>query len=193
MRAAVEEVFENGLAGRTVLIQGVGHVGRHLAQLARDADAELLVSDIDLDLAGSVAATVDGRAIPPDETYSTACDIYAPCAIGATLNERTIATLECRIVAGSANNQLATTEDADRLHQRGIVYAPDYVINGGGALAFALLGAGERDFDAVMQRMEDVGQAISELLQEARKRGESPVVSADRRVERALSRARRGG
>lgn len=192
MRAGTSEMFADGMVGRTVLIQGVGHVGSRLAELVREGGANVLVADIDPDLAARVASDVGGGVVSPEETYSAECDVYAPCAIGATLNRETIATMRCRLVAGSANNQLATPEDADRLHERGIVYAPDYVVNGGGALAFALLGQGEKDFDAIMLRMEDVGQMIRELLQEARERGESPVVSADRRVERVLDQARRG-
>jgi leucine dehydrogenase len=191
MRAGADEVFDDGLAGRSVMIQGVGHVGGRLAELAREAGASILVTDLDADLAGSVASRVGGEVVPAAEAYGAQCDVYAPCAVGATLNEDTIPSLRCRLVAGSANNQLATQADADRLHERGIVYAPDYVINGGGALAFALLGQGERDMDVVMERMEDVGQRIGELLREARERGESPVASADRRVETILDRARR--
>ncbi len=190
MRAGAEAVFENGLAGRKVLIQGVGHVGGRLAELARDAGAEILVSDLDADLAASVASRVAGEVVPAEQTYSVECDVYSPCAVGATLSEETIATLTCGLIAGSANNQLATAKDADRLHERGIVYAPDYVVNGGGALAFALLGQGERDLDAVMARMDDVGQRIGELLGEAAERGESPVAAADRRVRRTLDEAR---
>jgi leucine dehydrogenase len=192
MSAGAREVFGNGLVGRTVLVQGVGHVGGRLAELAREAGARILVTDLDSGLAGSVAARVGGEVVSADEAYRVACDIYSPCAVGATLNEETIPSLRCRLVAGSANNQLATPADAERLHRRGIVYAPDYVINGGGALAFALLGQGERDVDAVMARMEGIGRMIGELLSEARERDESPVASADRRVTRVLDRARRG-
>ncbi len=191
MRAGAEAVFEDGLAGRSVLVQGVGHVGGRLAELARDAGASILVSDLDTELATDVAARVGGEVVSPEETYSVGCDIYSPCAVGATLNEQTIPTLGCRLIAGSANNQLATTRDALRLHERGIVYAPDYVVNGGGALAFALLGQGERDLGAVMARMDDVGQRIAEILREATEHDESPVDAADRRVRRSLSEARR--
>jgi len=192
MSAAAAEVFGDGLAGRSVLIQGVGHVGGRLAELAHAAGAHILVTDVDAELAAVVAAAVDGDIVAPEDAYGVPCDIYAPCAIGATLNEDTVATLQCRLIAGSANNQLATRADADRLHERGIVYAPDYVVNGGGALAFALLGQGEKDVDVVMARMEDVGRLIGELLREASELGESPVVSADRRVERVLAQARGG-
>jgi leucine dehydrogenase len=87
MRAGAEEVFEGGLNGRTVLIQGVGHVGGRLAELARDAGARILVTDLDADLAASVASRMDGGVVASEEAYATECDIYAPCAIGATLNE----------------------------------------------------------------------------------------------------------
>ncbi|NIM63785.1 MAG: amino acid dehydrogenase, partial [Acidobacteria bacterium] len=83
--------------------------------------------------------------VPAANVYQTECDIYAPCALGATLNEQTIPLLGCRGVAGSANNQLAEDDDADRLHDRGILYAPDFIANGGGALAFALIKSGITD------------------------------------------------
>jgi leucine dehydrogenase len=128
--------------------------------------------------------------VPPQSVYEAECDIYSPCAIGATLNEDSIPLLRCRLIAGSANNQLATPEDAERLHERGIVYAPDYVINAGGALAFGLLTQGETDLDAIMGRMDDIGTMVGEVLREAGERHESPVASAHRRVQRTLDRAR---
>ncbi|MGH9464196.1 MAG: Glu/Leu/Phe/Val dehydrogenase dimerization domain-containing protein, partial [Thermoanaerobaculia bacterium] len=129
-------------AGRRVLIQGVGDVGAPLAELLAAAGATLLLSDVDEPRAAALASRLDAEVVSPAQLHETPCDVYAPCATGAVLNEETIARLGCAIVAGAANNQLAAPADAERLHARGILYAPDYVINGGGALAFGLLGLG---------------------------------------------------
>lgn len=190
MEAAVREVFGSGLEGRKVMVQGAGHVGGRLVDLLHDAGAAVLVTDIDQEAAESAAARVGGATVPAQDAYTTECDVYSPCAIGATLNADTVPRLRCRLVAGSANNQLAEAEDARRLHERGIVYTPDYIINAGGALAFALLIGGEGDTDVLFDRMTDIGSTVAEVLSEAAKNDESPVTAAGRRVERTLQEAR---
>jgi len=189
IRAAIRQVDgRDSLESVTVLIQGVGHVGAALAGLAADDGARVLVSDVDAERARRVAATVGGETIPADEVYATPCDVYAPCAVGATLNRETIATIRCRVVAGAANNQLAEAEDADRLHERGILYAPDYVINAGGAIAIGQLGRDSTD-DLRRDRVAAVGDVLGEIFEEAATRHESPVHAARRLVARALHRA----
>ncbi len=179
------------LAGRTVLVQGAGNVGRRLIELLHAAGAKILVTDLDAAAAESAARSVGGEVVPPEATYSTACDIYAPCAVGATLNATTIPQLSCQLVAGSANNQLAGPEDAERLRAREIGYCPDYIINGGGALAFGLLLGGETDLGALRERMSSIGDTVAEVLCDAAERDESPVAAADRLVERRLREAHR--
>jgi leucine dehydrogenase len=190
IEAAAAETFGEGLAGKRVLVQGTGHVGARLVEMLDERGAHVLVSDINTNAAEEAAAGVGGTVVPVEEVYQAECDIYSPCAVGATLNEETIPQLRCRLVAGSANNQLARPEDGERLHQRGIAYAPDYIINAGGAMAFGLLTQGQTDLEAIMGRMSDVGTTVGEVLREARERDESPVISADRRVHRTLDRAR---
>jgi leucine dehydrogenase len=138
-----------------------------------------------------VASEVGGEAVPAEDVYRTACDVYAPCAVGATLNSATIAMLRCRIVAGSANNQLSQPEDAERLHAREILYAPDYVINAGGATALPLLGRGEQSEDQIRERIMGFEQALDEIFGEASTCNESPLHAAARRVERVLEARRR--
>lgn len=183
----------NGMAGRTVLVQGVGDVGEPLARLLAGAGASLLLSDLDAGrakaLAGGLGAAVLGL-VPPDAVYDTPCDVFAPCAVGGVLNRDTIPRLRCRVVAGSANNQLGEEADADRLHERGILYAPDYLINGGGALSFGLMELGETDRDHLFARVEALGDSLAEIFTEAAERGESPLRATHRRVERALERGR---
>src|SRR3954469_8544013 len=139
IRASVEHVFGSpDLAGRRVLVQGAGSVGADLVRYLREDGAEVLVSDVDAGRAAATGTTV----VAAEETMTTECDVYAPCAVGGTLNAKTIPQLRCRIVVGSANNQLGEDADAQRLHERSILYAPDYVINAGGVLQ--LIGSQER-------------------------------------------------
>jgi leucine dehydrogenase len=181
------------LADRTVLVQGVGHVGGPLARLLSGADASVLVSDADADKAATMAGEIGGGIVNPDDVYDTKCDVYAPCAVGATLNADTIPRLGCAIVAGSANNQLDAPEDAERLAERGILYAPDYVVNAGGAMAFTLVYAGERRVEELERRVSEIGNTLDEIFTESTERGESPVLAAARRVQIVLDRAKSGG
>lgn len=190
--AAIHHVDGGGLAGRTVLIQGVGDVGAPLARLLRTAGARLLLADLDggraVGLAAELGGEPDCRVIPAEEVFDTDCDVYAPCAVGQVVNADTIPRLRCRAVAGSANNQLREpAADADRLHRRGILYAPDYLINGGGALAFGLIELGVTDPRELFSRVEAHGDSLGEIFAEAAGRNESPLTATHRRVERALA------
>lgn len=190
LKAAVAAAFgDDDLAGRTVLIQGVGDVGEPLARLLAADGARLLLADVDRRRAGGLAAELGAEAVDPDAVYDLPCDVYAPCAVGGTLNAGTIPRLACRVVAGSANNQLATAEDAERLHRRGILYAPDYVANSGGAMAIALMQQGLWDEEALMARVAGIGRVMAEILAEAQEQGVSPLRAARRRVERRLAAA----
>lgn len=191
IKSASDVVFGAAdLTGRTVLIQGVGNVGMSLGELLAEAGANLLVSDIDVDRTTEAARHLGAAAVAAAEVYKTDCDIYAPCAVGATLNEATIPDLRCRIVAGSANNQLAEPADAQRLQERDIVYVPDYIINAGGALSFALMDRGHSDETELFNEMASIGQTVSEILREAAEREDSPVAAAERRVQETLAGAR---
>jgi len=180
------------LASKSVLVQGVGDVGRPLARLLSDSGARVVASDIDPRRAGAVARECGGTTVDSREVYDTACDVYAPCAVGATLNARTVPMLRCRIVAGSANNQLESPEDAERLQQRGILYAPDYVINGGGAMAFGLMEQGIRDPGELTARVRSIGRSLTEIFREAGGDGSSPLSAAHKRALRVLKRAAPG-
>ncbi len=189
MRSALAHVFsDDGFQGRRVFIQGVGDVGTPLAGLVREAGGAVLISDLDHQRAHRVAAKIGGSVVESDAVWTTTCDVYAPCAVGATLNRDTIPQLQCRIVAGSANNQLAEASDAERLVKAGILYGPDYIVNAGGAIAFAAMARGERDESALKSRVVGLGTLLTEVFEEARERDESPVHAARRRVERLLAR-----
>lgn len=193
MRAALRKAFGSpAFGGRTVLIQGVGDVGLPLAKMLREAGAELLLSDTDADRAGELARELSATVVAADEVYEAQCDVYAPCAVGATLSAETIPLMRCRIVAGSANNQLAQPQDADRLHERRILYAPDYVINAGGATALPLLGSKAQRPDEIRARLKGFETVLYEIFEEAEARDESPYHAAQRRVERVLEERRAG-
>lgn len=135
MKAAADEVFGSpDLQGRVVAIQGLGHVGYHLAKHISEEGGKLIVTDIDKERVNLVVKDFGAEAVKPDEIYGVDCDIFAPCALGAVINDNTISRLKCQIVAGAANNVLAEERHGDILEEKGIFYAPDYVINAGGVI-----------------------------------------------------------
>ena len=168
-------------------VTGVGDVGGALARLLQGSGARVLVSDIDRERAGAVAARCGGATVDPDAVYGTECDVYAPGAVGATLNERTIPQLRCRVVAGPANNQLEVPEDAERLRARGILYAPDYIINGGGAMSFGLMEQGILDRADLESRVRAIGGSLAAIFRDADAAGCSPVGAARARALRAMT------
>jgi leucine dehydrogenase len=140
MKASLKWATGNeSVSGRTVAVQGVGAVGRHLVQHLVEGGARVVVSDIDVENVKKVAASAPGiEVVAPDAIYDVPCDVYAPCALGATVNDETLPRLKCQIIAGSANNVLADEDrHAAALAQRSIVYAPDYVVNAGGLINVA--------------------------------------------------------
>lgn len=137
IQAACEHIFEESelKKGRRVLVQGVGSVGARLIGFLREAGAEVWFSDVDQNVIEHYRDEEGLDFIPENEVYDTPCDVFAPCALGGILNSETIPRLKCRAVAGGANNQLAEPGDSERLQEKNILYAPDYVISMGGAMA----------------------------------------------------------
>jgi leucine dehydrogenase len=187
IRASLAHVFgSDDLEGRVVVVQGAGGVGSPLADQLASAGASVLVADIDPGRARAVAARVGGSALPADRVFETDCDVYAPCAVGGVLSAETVPRLRCRIVAGSANNQLAEPGAAELLHARGILYAPDYVINAGGAIAIVGLeqfGWSRSEVDAALAR---IGEALQQIYERADARGISTAAAADVLVDERL-------
>jgi leucine dehydrogenase len=183
IRATVEHLFGSPeLAGRSVLVQGAGSVGGVLARELAEAGARVLVSDVEEERA---AATGCGT-VAPEHVIETEVDVYSPCAVGGTLNAESISRFACRAIAGCANNQLAEPEDAERLHERGILYAPDFVVNAGGIVQ--LIGLEDEGWDEALleQRLAGIGDTLRELLAEAEAEGITPAEAADRLVQRRL-------
>ncbi len=191
IQVACEQLFgEPSPKGKRVLVQGVGSVGRNLVPLLLDADAEVLFSDLD---AGSIHRHRDELGlcfIPAAEVYAQPCDIFAPCALGGVLNPETIPQLKCRAVVGGANNQLATPEDATRLQARGILYAPDYVVNVGGAMAIpGIEGQGWSRAEAERRVAESVRYALSRIFGLTAREGITSDAAARQIAEEHLAAA----
>jgi len=135
IKAAVRHrLGRDDLGGLGVAVQGLGHVGSRLCERLAEAGARLLVTDIDADALRQAVERFSATAVAPDDIYDAEVEVFAPCALGAVLNDQTIPRLKAAIVAGSANNQLASAEHGRALLERGILYAPDYVINAGGLI-----------------------------------------------------------
>ncbi len=177
------------LAGRSVLVQGVGNVGRRLALLLAESGARVVTADLNARRARAVAEECGGIAVDAETVHHTECDVYAPCAVGSTVNRWTLPKLRCRVVAGSANNQLDSRERADELRARDILYAPDFVINGGGAMAFGLMERGIREVDEVTREVRRrVAKSLTDIFRTADELRVSPAVAAHRVADRALGR-----
>jgi leucine dehydrogenase len=198
IRASCRHAFGSAsVSGRSVLVQGVGGVGAPLARRLAADGARLLLVDAIRGRAEVLAREIGAEVVAPEQAYTTECDVFAPCAIGAILNERSIGRLRCRVVAGSANNQLERDADAELLHKRGILYAPDFVINAGGAIAHGGLEVLGWTEARVRERIEGIYDTLDEVFTKSAERGESPLDEATRRAARILSDARatrqRGG
>ena len=135
IQAAVNEAFgSDDLKERSIAIQGLGSVGRRLAEILHGAGAKLYVTSRDQVKIDKAVADLGAIPVSLDEIYGLDCDVFSPCAIGAVINDKTVDLLRCKIVAGAANNQLAGPEHGDMLMEKGILYVPDYVINSGGVI-----------------------------------------------------------
>jgi leucine dehydrogenase len=177
------------LKGRTILIQGLGHVGGPLARLLQREGARLILSDIQKERMKELARELGCLMVEPEMAQATPCDVYAPCATGGMLNAQSVSRLRCSVVAGAANNQLESPEVAEILHERAVLYAPDFVINAGGAISLPLLHKGASAREA-RERVEGIAQTLGQIFDEAARLNESPLHAAERRAARVLARAR---
>ena len=182
IREAVRhKLQQDGLAGVRVAIQGLGHVGYNLARLLAEDGARLIVADIDPACVQRAAGELSAKVVDVDAIHGTECDVLAPCALGGVLNDDTIPRLACRIVAGAANNQLLEDRHGAALHARGILYAPDYVINAGGLINIALeLEPGGYDRARALARVEGIGATLAEVFERADRTGVPTHEVADR-------------
>jgi leucine dehydrogenase len=173
------------LRGRRVLVQGLGNVGFNLCRLLTEAGATLLLSDIRHGPVEKCVSMFGATPVAPDEVIDAPVDIYAPCALGGVINDRTVERLKAKIVAGGANNQLENPCHSDALRARGILYAPDYVINGGGMIQLAMERLG-RDREETERRVRNIGDTLSAIYRKADAQGVATNVAADWLVEAKL-------
>jgi leucine dehydrogenase len=188
--ASVEHAFGSpDLHDRTVVVQGVGSVGLPLARRLIDAGAKVVVADVDPSRADEAATQTGAVSVPADDAMTTECDVLSPCATGGVLSAETIPRLRCAIVAGAANNQLAAPEDAERFAERGILYAPDYVVNAGGIIHLAsleMLGEDEARRD---ERVRGIADTLTEVFRRAEADAVSTSAAAEAMVRERLAAA----
>ncbi|WP_298440294.1 Glu/Leu/Phe/Val dehydrogenase dimerization domain-containing protein [uncultured Ferrimonas sp.] len=165
------------LSGVKVAVQGLGHVGYYLCEHLHQAGAELIVCDLNEQQLERAKTELNATVVGLDEIYSQDVDVYAPCALGATINDNTIPQLKATIVAGCANNQLAEPRHGEILRDKGILYAPDYVINAGGIINVSF----ESDYnaDASEAKVRKIYQTLQDIFAEADKSGKTTAVVAD--------------
>lgn len=197
MRAVAERLWgSDDLSGRTIAVQGVGKVGADLVARLTGLGTNVVATDINQAALDAVAMDHGAKIVGLDDIYDVESDIFAPCALGASLNRQTIPRLRCAAVVGSANNQLAKEEDADRLVARGILYAPDFVVNSGGIIDVHYGLDGYRP-DAAGAAIDRIKAAVSGILDRAERRGINPHLAAEEVAEERIAsvgplRLRRG-
>jgi len=191
MQAAARMLWgSDDLAGRSVAVQGVGNVGLNLVRLLREAGASVLVSDIDPSRVATAVRDLDAAERAPEAIHREEVDIFAPCALGAGLNDQTIPEIRAAIVAGAANNQLAEPRHGHELHRRNVLYVPDYVANAGGVCyggAVEVLKASPAEARARVNAIYDTTLGV---LERARIDEVPPCIAADRIAEERIRSGR---
>jgi leucine dehydrogenase len=191
--AAARGLGKSDLSGVKIAIQGAaGHVGSYLCGHLHKAGAELIVTDINAEGLKRLQSEYDAQVVGLDEIYDVEADIFTPCALGSVINEETIERLKVKVVAGAANNQLATREMGAELQKRGLIYAPDYVINAGGIIN--VVGEIEGDFNPawVQSKLDGLEKTLGEILDAAENQGRPSNILADEIARARIENARAG-
>ena len=189
LKAAVHHrLGRDSLKGLHVSVQGVGSVGGALARALASEGARLTLADANADRAAVLAAELGAAQVPVEAIMAVPADVFSPNALGAILDETSIAALDVAIVAGAANNQLATAQDGARLAARGILYAPDYVINAGGIISVMAEYLGETSLARVNAQVDAIGPRLATLFADADASGLPTDVVADRTAQRLIGR-----
>jgi leucine dehydrogenase len=184
--AAMAKYGSDSLSGKRVTVQGVGHVGYYLCQNLASEGARLVVTDIDQERVQRIVHEFGAEAVAPDAIYGVEADIYAPSALGATVNDDTLPLLKVDIVAGAANNVLAEARHGDDLHARGILYAPDYVINAGGLInVYGELNGWTAERS--MRKAGDIYTTLLRIFELSENAGLPTYVAADRIAEERIA------
>ena len=187
MKAVAERLWGSpSLAGRHVCVAGVGKVGSALVAHLADEGAKVTVSDVRKEAAELAVDQYGAVAVGPEAAHTVACDIFSPCALGSVLNSTTIPELRCDAVVGSANNQLASPADAERLRHRGVVYAPDFVANAGGVINIAEEPHGY-DHTRAYERIASIHDTLLQVFERADVDGITTAAAADRLAEERIA------
>lgn len=186
IKASAKEVFgDDSLDNKTIAIQGVGQVAYNLCSYLHKENAHLIVTDINKEAVDRAVKEFNAEAVQPEDIYDVDCDIYSPCALGGTINDSTIKRLKAKAIAGSANNQLLEPHHGQVLFEKGIVYAPDYVINSGGVINVAeeLTGYNE---NRVRKKIESIYHILLEVFQTSREKNIPTSQAADQIAEKRI-------
>jgi leucine dehydrogenase len=184
--SAKERWGSDDLNGRTISVQGAGHVGYFLSKELHEAGAKLIVTDIDAERVKAVVSEFGARAVSPDEIYSVQADIFAPCALGGIINDKTIPQLKVEIVSGAANNVLLEERHGEVLDQKGILYAPDYVANAGGVINVYSELAGWSSARA-FRKADEIYDTVLKVFKIAKTDKVPTYVAADRLAEQRIA------
>ena len=189
VKAAVKRALgKDSLAGLHIAMQGAGSVAGGVCRHAAAEGAKLSIADVDAARAEALAAETGGTVVAPDQLLSLDADVVSPCALGAILTADSIAALNASVVAGGANNQLATPEDGQRLQDRGILYAPDYVINAGGIINVSTEYLGDGGPELVRSRIEAIPGRLEQIWAESAASGSNPAAVADAMAQKLIGR-----
>lgn len=189
LRAVLEDAFgTSSPAGKTVAIQGTGAVGGSFAEMLVKAGARVIVSDLHADRAESFAKKIGAQVVAKEDILFQECDVLAPSALGGIINDTIIPKLRCKAIAGPANNQLLEPRHGDVLQSRGILYAPDYVINAGGIINVGCeMIPGGYNEDVALKRIETIYDALKQVFSISRKENIATYRAADRLAEQILA------
>ncbi len=189
MQAAAKHKFgADSLKGLTVSILGVGAVGMELARLIHEEGGKLVVADVNAEAVKEAVARFGAESATPEDAPGLDVDIYSPCALGGAINEQTIAGLKAKVVAGAANNQLKTPDMDRRLKEMGVLYCPDYVINGAGVISVGLEITGEWTTSEMTRRIDKIGVLLAEIFQRAEAEDLPTGAVADKMALEVISR-----
>ena len=188
MKAAAKEAYgSDSLNGKTIAIQGLGHVGYYLAKHLHEEGAKLIVTDIHEDVIKRVVDEMGATVVGCEEIFGVEADIFAPCAMGAVINDETIPRFKFKIIAGAANNVLKEERHGDKLHELGIIYAPDYVINAGGVINVADELAGY-NYERALAKVEMVYDNVAKVIEIAKRDNIPTYKAADRMAEERIEK-----
>jgi leucine dehydrogenase len=174
------------LNGKHVAVQGVGHVGGYVCGHLAKAGAKLTITDVNPEALAQVSQATGAKVVPPDEIYDVAADIFSPNALGAIINPNTLPRLKAKVIAGGANNQLSTPDMGEKVLEKGILYAPDYVINGGGIINVAAEISGAYDPAWVEGKVRRLVQTLGEVLDQAKTENRASNRVADEIARRRI-------